>query len=193
MSSSVAPPPSELMPTKLTPRGAQVAWTPSSTGIIATHGPHQVAQKSSTTTWPRSAPMATVARRAVDARRARSRAPAGRARSGAAPRCCARSRRAVDGERQRQRDDRAADDAGALARGAGARRGASPAAPPARGVGARAWRPARARARDAHGAPHQHARPPARRRRRRPSGRAGCGPVSAASARSRPRDDEAAG
>ena len=33
---------------------------PSSSGIIWTHGPHQVAQKSSTTTWPRSALSATV-------------------------------------------------------------------------------------------------------------------------------------
>ena len=41
------------MPTKLTPRGPQLRCTSSSTGIIATHGGHQVAQKSSTTTWPR--------------------------------------------------------------------------------------------------------------------------------------------
>ncbi len=48
ISSSVAPPPSELTPTKATPRDAQSWWMASSTGIIATQGEHQVAQKSST-------------------------------------------------------------------------------------------------------------------------------------------------
>ncbi len=74
------------------------------TGIIWTQGAHQVAQKSSTTTWPRRPLSATAPGRAVDARQrevGRELAPFDRAQHLDVARA---PDRAVRGERQRERE-----------------------------------------------------------------------------------------